>query len=119
MNISALAHKPIDQFGRATADYGLLITNPPYGERLGDLDGLRPIYAKLGAVLQKNFQGWKAADLYRQPVELGRETDLTPTKQYKLFNGTIPCKLLVFEDLTSRSAKIEERLSTPAPELKP
>ena len=48
-------------------------------------------------------------------VELGRETDLTPTKQYQLFNGTIPCKLLVFEDLTSRSAKIEERLNKPAP----
>ena len=108
-------HKPIDQFGRATAEYGLLITNPPYGERLGDLEGLRPIYAKLGAVLQKNFQGWKAG-IFTGNLELGRETDLTPSKQYKLFNGTIPCKLLMFEDLTSRSAKIEERLSTPAPE---
>jgi 23S rRNA (guanine2445-N2)-methyltransferase / 23S rRNA (guanine2069-N7)-methyltransferase len=109
-----LAHKPVDQFGKATADYGLLITNPPYGERLGDVDGLIPIYQKLGAVLQKNFQGWKAG-IFTGNVELGRETDLTPTKQYKLFNGTIPCKLLVFEDMTSRSAKIEERLNTPAP----
>ena len=109
-----LAHKPIDQFGKATADYGLLLTNPPYGERLGDVDGLKPIYQKLGSVLQKNFQGWKAA-VFTGNVELGRETDLTPTKQYQLFNGTIPCKLLVFEDLTSRSAKIEERLNKPAP----
>ena len=73
-----------------------------------------PIYQKLGSVLQKNFQGWKAA-VFTGNVELGRETDLTPTKQYQLFNGTIPCKLLVFTDLTSRSAKIEERLNTPAP----
>ena len=109
-----LAHKPVDQFGKATADYGLLITNPPYGERLGDVDGLIPIYQKLGAVLQKNFQGWKAG-IFTGNVELGRETDLTPTKQYKLFNGTIPCKLLIFEDMTSRSAMIEERLNTPAP----
>lgn len=109
-----LAHKPIDQFGKATADYGLLITNPPYGERLGDLDGLKPAYQKLGAVLQKNFQGWKAG-IFTGNVELGRETDLTPSKQYKLFNGTIPCKLLIFEDMASRSAKIEERLNTPAP----
>lgn len=109
-----LAHKPIDQFGKATADYGLLITNPPYGERLGDLDGLKPVYQKLGAVLQKNFQGWKAG-IFTGNVELGRETDLTPSKQYKLFNGTIPCKLLIFEDMASRSAKIEERLNTPAP----
>ena len=65
-------------------------------------------------MLQKNFQGWKAG-IFTGNVELGRETDLTPTKQYKLFNGTIPCKLLIFEDMTSRSAKIEERLNTPAP----
>lgn len=109
-----LAHKPIDQFGKSTADHGLLITNPPYGERLGDLEGLKPVYQKLGAVLQKNFQGWKAG-IFTGNVELGRETDLTPSKQYKLFNGTIPCKLLIFEDMGSRSAKIEERLNTPAP----
>ena len=48
-------------------------------------------------------------------VDLGRETDLSPTKQYSLFNGTIPCKLLVFEDMTSKSAQIAARLSTPAP----
>ena len=48
-------------------------------------------------------------------VDLGRETDLSPTKQYSLFNGTIPCKLLVFEDMTSKSTQIAARLSTPAP----
>ena len=31
-----LAHKPIDQFGKPTAEHGLLLTNPPYGERLGE-----------------------------------------------------------------------------------
>ncbi len=110
-----LAHKPIDQFGKATADRGLLLTNPPYGERLGDIEGLKPIYQKLGAVLQKNFHGWKVG-IFTGNTELGRETDLTPKKQYSLFNGTIPCKLLVFEDLSSRSANIAERLNTPAPE---
>jgi len=109
-----LAHKPIDQFGKPTAERGLLLTNPPYGERLGEVDELIPLYQKLGAVLQKNFQGWKAA-IFTGNVDLGRETDLSPTKQYSLFNGTIPCKLLVFEDMTSKSAKIAARLSTPAP----
>jgi 23S rRNA (guanine2445-N2)-methyltransferase / 23S rRNA (guanine2069-N7)-methyltransferase len=109
-----LAHKPIDQFGKPTAERGLLLTNPPYGERLGEVDELIPLYQKLGTVLQKNFQGWKAA-IFTGNVDLGRETDLSPTKQYSLFNGTIPCKLLVFEDMTSKSAKIAARLSTPAP----
>ncbi len=109
-----LAHKPIDQFGKPTSERGLLLTNPPYGERLGEVDELIPLYQKLGTVLQKNFQGWKAA-IFTGNVDLGRETDLSPTKQYSLFNGTIPCKLLVFEDMTSKSAKIAARLSTPAP----
>ena len=109
-----LAHKPIDQFGKPTAERGLLLTNPPYGERLGEVDELIPLYQKLGTVLQKNFQGWRAA-IFTGNVDLGRETDLSPTKQYSLFNGTIPCKLLVFEDMTSKSAQIAVRLSTPAP----
>ncbi|MGB1868821.1 MAG: bifunctional 23S rRNA (guanine(2069)-N(7))-methyltransferase RlmK/23S rRNA (guanine(2445)-N(2))-methyltransferase RlmL [Porticoccaceae bacterium] len=109
-----LAHKPIDQFGKPTAETGLLLTNPPYGERLGEIDELIPLYQKLGTVLQKNFNGWKAA-IFTGNVDLGRETDLSPTKQYSLFNGTIPCKLLVFTDMTSKSARIAERLSTPAP----
>ncbi|MDC0172209.1 bifunctional 23S rRNA (guanine(2069)-N(7))-methyltransferase RlmK/23S rRNA (guanine(2445)-N(2))-methyltransferase RlmL [Gammaproteobacteria bacterium] len=109
-----LAHKPIDQFGNPTAERGLLLTNPPYGERLGEVEELIPLYQKLGAVLQKNFTGWRAA-IFTGNLELGRETDLSPAKQYSLFNGTIPCKLLVFEDMTSKSAKIAARLSTPAP----
>ena len=109
-----LAHKPIDQFGKPTAEHGLLLTNPPYGERLGEIDELIPLYQKLGTVLQKNFAGWKAA-IFTGNVDLGRETDLSPSKQYSLYNGSIPCKLLVFTDMTSKSARIAERLSTPAP----
>jgi len=111
-----LAHKPIDQFGKPTAERGLLLTNPPYGERLGEVEDLIPLYQKLGTVLQKNFHGWRAA-IFTGNLDLGRETDLSPTKQYSLFNGTIPCKLLIFEDMTSKSASIAARLSTPAPAL--
>ena len=111
-----LAHKPIDQFGKPTAERGLLLTNPPYGERLGEVEDLIPLYQKLGTVLQKNFHGWRAA-IFTGNLDLGRETDLSPTKQYSLFNGTIPCKLLIFEDMTSKSASIAARLSIPAPAL--
>ena len=109
-----LAHKPIDQFGKPTAEKGLLLTNPPYGERLGDVDELIPLYQKLGTVLQKNFQSWRAA-IFTGNLDLARETDLSPHKQYSLFNGTLPCKLLVFEDMRSKSAQIAARLQQPAP----
>jgi len=109
-----IAHKPLDQFGKATAETGLLITNPPYGARLGEMDQLIPLYQKLGAVLQKNFKGWRAA-IFTGNLDLARQLDLSPTKQYSLFNGTIPCKLLVFDNMQSKSAQIAERLSKPAP----
>ena len=109
-----IAHKPLDQFGKATAESGLLITNPPYGARLGETDELVPLYQKLGTVLQKNFTQWRAA-IYTGNLELARQLDLSPTKQYSLFNGSIPCKLLVFDNMQSKSAQIAERLSKPAP----
>jgi len=112
-----VAHKPLDQFGKPTADAGLLITNPPYGARLGELEGLIPLYQKLGAVLQKNFNGWRAA-VFTGNLDLAKQIDLSPSKQYSLFNGSIDCKLLVFDKMQSKSQQIAERLSKPAP-LKP
>ncbi len=109
-----IAHKPLDQFGKATTETGLLITNPPYGARLGEVDELIPLYQKLGVVLQKNFVQWRAA-IYTGNLDLARQLDLSPSKQYSLFNGTIPCKLLVFDNMQSKSEQIAERLSKPAP----
>ena len=109
-----IAHKPLDQFGKATADNGLLITNPPYGARMGEEEQLVPLYQKLGTVLQKNFIQWRAA-VYTGNLDLARQLDLSPTKQYSLFNGSIPCKLLVFDNMQSKSEQIAERLSKPAP----
>ena len=109
-----IAHKPLDQFGKATADNGLLITNPPYGARMGEQEQLIPLYKKLGTVLQKNFAQWRAA-VYTGNLDLARELDLSPAKQYSLFNGSIPCKLLVFDNMQSKSQQIAERLSKPAP----
>jgi len=109
-----IAHKPLDQFGKATADTGLLITNPPYGARMGEEEQLVPLYQKLGTVLQKNFIDWRAA-VYTGNLDLARELDLSPSKQYSLFNGSIACKLLVFDNMQSKSEQIAERLSKPAP----
>jgi len=109
-----IAHKPLDQFGKATADSGLLITNPPYGARMGEEEQLVPLYQKLGTVLQKNFIEWRAA-VYTGNLDLARELDLSPSKQYSLFNGSIACKLLVFDNMQSKSEQIAERLSKPAP----
>ncbi len=71
---------------------GLLIVNPPYGERLGDLATLPATYAALGEVAKREFAGWQLSLLTGNP-ELGRALKITPSKIYKFFNGSIRCEL--------------------------
>jgi 23S rRNA (guanine2445-N2)-methyltransferase / 23S rRNA (guanine2069-N7)-methyltransferase len=77
---------------------GLIITNPPYGERLGEQDSLRHLYAHLGARLREEFAGWRAAVFTGNP-DLGKTMGLRSNKQYRLWNGAIPAQLLLFHVL--------------------
>jgi 23S rRNA (guanine2445-N2)-methyltransferase / 23S rRNA (guanine2069-N7)-methyltransferase len=81
---------------RAPSPRGLLLVNPPYGERLGELDALRSLYAELGRVLREHFGGWHAAVLTGNPA-LGRELKLEARRTHRLFNGPIEVRLLRFE----------------------
>lgn len=75
---------------------GLIVCNPPYGERLGDTASLVYLYQKLGDVLRTQCTGWQAAIFTGNP-ELGRRMGIRSHKQYSLFNGALPCKLLMME----------------------
>ncbi|MBL4826807.1 MAG: bifunctional 23S rRNA (guanine(2069)-N(7))-methyltransferase RlmK/23S rRNA (guanine(2445)-N(2))-methyltransferase RlmL [Spongiibacteraceae bacterium] len=77
-------------------DTGLCITNPPYGERLGDINSLVHLYRDLGERLKKEFVGWQAG-VFTGNVDLGKKIGLHSRKQYQLFNGAIPSKLLMFD----------------------
>ena len=74
---------------------GLVICNPPYGERLGEQESLKHLYAHLGARLREHFVGWEAAIFTGNP-DLGKSMALRSFKQYRLYNGTIPSQLLRF-----------------------
>ncbi len=75
---------------------GLVIVNPPYGERLGELDALQPLYTELGDVLRERFPGWRAAVLTGNP-ELAFRIGIRARRHYALFNGALPCKLFTFD----------------------
>ncbi len=47
---------------------GLVMINPPYGERIGERDDLRPLYATLGAVLRERFAGWRVGLVTSEPA---------------------------------------------------
>ncbi|CAM5537452.1 bifunctional 23S rRNA (guanine(2069)-N(7))-methyltransferase RlmK/23S rRNA (guanine(2445)-N(2))-methyltransferase RlmL [Rhodanobacter lindaniclasticus] len=87
-------------------DYGLVITNPPYGERLGDRAEMPRLYRALGDTLRQRFTGWRAAVLAGD-VELGRAMQLHADKRYALYNGALETVLLTF-DLKPRDEKPRE-----------
>lgn len=78
-----------------SSSFGLLVTNPPYGERMGDVQQLQKLYAQLGQQLKEHCVGWEAAVFTGNP-DLGKHMGLRSRKQYALFNGALPCKLLLF-----------------------
>jgi 23S rRNA (guanine2445-N2)-methyltransferase / 23S rRNA (guanine2069-N7)-methyltransferase len=78
-----------------TLPEGLLITNPPYGERLGEQAELLHLYRHLGQAMKAHFVGWQGA-IFTGNADLGKRMGVRSYKQYQLMNGTIPAKLLLF-----------------------
>lgn len=74
---------------------GLIIANPPYGERLGEVEDLKPLYEQLGDLLKGRFSGWKAGVFTGNP-DLGRRMGLRASRINTFYNGPLPCKLLQF-----------------------
>lgn len=72
---------------------GLLICNPPYGERLGDEVETAALYQRFGDTLKARFQGWQAAMIVSNP-ELGFRLGIRSQKPVTFFNGALECKLL-------------------------
>jgi 23S rRNA (guanine2445-N2)-methyltransferase / 23S rRNA (guanine2069-N7)-methyltransferase len=93
--------RPLGEMVRPTAtagldDAGLVVTNPPYGERIGAESGLPALYSELGSLLRDRFQGWQAAILTGNPP-LARNLGIYAKRTHRFFNGTIECRLLRFE----------------------
>jgi putative N6-adenine-specific DNA methylase len=79
------------------AQSGILVTNLPYGDRIGSREGdVRQLYEEVGDTLKQKFSGWQAAILAATASPY-KAIGLRPTRTIALMNGSIPCKLLIFE----------------------
>jgi len=79
--------------GREALPHGLVVTNPPYGERLGDEEAVRALWSELGDVLRRRFLGWTAWLLAGNP-QLPKALGLRPKRRIELYNGPIEARLL-------------------------
>jgi putative N6-adenine-specific DNA methylase len=79
------------------AERGLLVTNLPYGDRIGSSEGgIRQLYEEVGDTLKQKFSGWQAVILAANASPY-KAIGLKPSRTIALMNGSIPCKLLFFE----------------------
>ncbi len=74
---------------------GLLICNPPYGERLGEEDEWIPLHRKMGSAFAEHWPGWRLA-LFTASDKLAKQLKLKVTRTTHFYNGSIPCKLWEF-----------------------
>ncbi|HBW56880.1 MAG TPA: RNA methyltransferase [Oscillatoriales bacterium UBA8482] len=78
------------------ADHGIIICNPPYGERLGNTEDLAPLYKQLGDVFKQRFKGWTAYVLTGNKA-LGKQVGLRTSRRIAVYNGALPCTLLKYD----------------------
>ena len=73
-------------------DHGILIANPPYGERIGEQDELAAFYPQLGTALKRHWAGWNCF-FFTADLRLPKLVGLKPSRKTPLFNGPLECRL--------------------------
>jgi 23S rRNA (guanine2445-N2)-methyltransferase / 23S rRNA (guanine2069-N7)-methyltransferase len=106
----------IEQLARPRAQTtGLVITNPPYGARLGAAGELATLYKSLGEKLSTDFAGWQAAILCGD-LALAKHLGVLAQRSHTFYNGALECRLLRFKlDGVKRNTA---RDTLPDPELR-
>jgi len=80
----------------APAKSGVLVANPPYGERVGSREALERFYPRLGDALKRNFAGWRC-HLFTADLRLPKLIRLQPARRVPLYNGALECRLYGFD----------------------
>lgn len=75
---------------------GIIVANPPYGKRVGEVDKLFGVYRRFGDSMKNEAAGATAYILAGEP-RLAKSIGLKPSRKIPLFNGPIECRLLEFE----------------------
>jgi len=75
---------------------GVLLFNPPYGQRLSEEEELKPLYRHIGDVMKQRCTGYTAY-LFTGSPELAKCVGLKASRRFVLFNGPIECRLLKYE----------------------
>lgn len=102
VNIEAAGLGGCIELGRADfveleppAAQGVLVTNPPYGVRVGETDALAQAYPGWGDALKQRWSGWRCFFLTADPA-LPKAIGLKASRRTPLFNGALECRLFEY-----------------------
>lgn len=73
---------------------GMVICNPPYGERLAETEEAVQLYRALGRILQERFVGWRSGIFISNP-DIADRIGIAWDASHRLFNGPLACRLFV------------------------
>jgi putative N6-adenine-specific DNA methylase len=74
---------------------GIMLANPPYGERIGEQEELALLYPQLGSALKRHWSGWNCF-FFTSDQRLPKLVGLKPSRKTPLFNGPLECRLYEF-----------------------
>ena len=92
----------------APAASGVMVANPPYGERMGSADELAAFYPKLGDALKRKFAGWRCY-FFTADQRMPKLIRLEPSRRTPLWNGALECRLYEFEIVSGRPTRDSRR----------
>lgn len=84
------------QSARPNGGNGIMVSNPPYGVRLEEVQVLQALYPQLGTWLKKHYAGWRIG-MFTGDREMCRFLRLSPKRKIPLFNGNLDCRLFLIE----------------------
>ncbi|MDD4246409.1 MAG: THUMP domain-containing protein [Dysgonamonadaceae bacterium] len=94
-NQITLEIKPFQQYTKAPEPAGILMTNPPYGERIR-VDDIEALYNMIGERLKHVFAGYDAYVLSFKKENFDN-IGLKPAERFFLFNGPLECEMRKYE----------------------
>lgn len=85
---------------------GWIVTNPPYGLRIGETKALQALYRSFGDFMKKSCEGWNAG-VITEATDLSKSIGLKPSSRLPVWNGPIECRFLIYQLYAGRQAAPE------------
>jgi putative N6-adenine-specific DNA methylase len=92
----------------APAPSGVMVMNPPYGERIGSPEELARFYPRLGDALKQRFAGWRCY-IFTADLRLPKLIGLAPSARTPLWNGALECRLYELEMVSGSPTRDSRR----------